>query len=126
LGLVRSLYYWVGSKAPMDKGTVASIKAVELRRALPGPCAIRREDEGQESVEFLLLFDGDVEVVDEESAPRALSKVTMWNELPPIMYSVRERRPAMSRRRHRQHRTASGALVSNVGAAGGCEGAEHE
>ncbi|CAM9331458.1 unnamed protein product, partial [Choristocarpus tenellus] len=91
-GLVRTLYYWVGSKAPIDKGMVASIKAVELRRALSGVCTIVREDEGQESPEFLLHFDGDLEVVDEESAPRPLSKVTMWNELPPIMYTVRERR----------------------------------
>lgn len=58
----------------MDKGTVACIKAVELRRALAGACTIRREDEGQESPEFLVLFD-EVTVADEESGARVLSKV---------------------------------------------------
>lgn len=73
-GVRRTLFYWVGSKASMDKGTVACIKAVELRRALPGPCSIRREDEGQESPEFLVLFD-EVTVAEEESGARVLSKV---------------------------------------------------
>lgn len=73
-GVTRTLFYWVGSKASMDKGTVACIKAVELRRALPGPCSIRREDEGQESPEFLVLFDT-VTVAEEESGARVLSKV---------------------------------------------------
>ncbi|CAM9593516.1 unnamed protein product, partial [Ectocarpus sp. 13 AM-2016] len=89
-GITRTLFYWVGSKASMDKGTVACIKAVELRRALPGPCSIRREDEGQESPEFLVMFD-EVTVAEEESGARVLSKVKKWNEQPPIMYSVRMR-----------------------------------
>lgn len=72
--IMRTLFYWVGSKASMDKGSVACIKAVELRRALPGPCSIRREDEGQESPEFLVLFD-EVTVADEESGARVLTKV---------------------------------------------------
>lgn len=72
--LTRTLFYWVGSKASMDKGTVACIKAVELRRALTGPCQIRREDEGQESPEFLVLFD-EVTVAEDESGARVLSKV---------------------------------------------------
>ncbi|CAN0361563.1 unnamed protein product, partial [Hapterophycus canaliculatus] len=71
-GITRTLFYWVGSKASMDKGTVACIKAVELRRALPGPCSIRREDEGQESPEFLVLFD-EVTVAEDESGARVLS-----------------------------------------------------
>lgn len=74
-GVIRILFYWVGSKASMDKGTVACIKAVELRRALPGACSIRREDEGQESPEFLVLFD-EVTVAEEESGARVLSKVS--------------------------------------------------
>lgn len=72
--ITRTLFYWVGSKASMDKGTVACIKAVELRRALPGPCSIRREDETQESPEFLVLFD-EVTVAEEESGARVLTKV---------------------------------------------------
>lgn len=75
-GVTRTLFYWVGSKSSMDKGTVACIKAVELRRALPGPCSIRREDEGQESPEFLVLFD-EVTVAEEESGAGVLSKVSM-------------------------------------------------
>eukprot|EP00903_Cladosiphon_okamuranus_P009378 g8942.t1 len=89
-GITRTLFYWVGSKASMDKGTVACIKAVELRRALPGPCCIRREDEGQESPEFLVMFD-ELTVAEDESGARVLSKVKKWNEQPPIMYSVRMR-----------------------------------
>lgn len=73
-GITRTLFYWVGSKASMDKGTVACIKAVELRRALPGPCSIRREDEGQESPEFLVMFD-ELTVAEDESGARVLSKV---------------------------------------------------
>lgn len=72
--ITRTLFYWVGSKASMDKGTVACIKAVELRRALSGPCSIRREDEGQESPEFLVLFD-EVTVAEDESGARVLTKV---------------------------------------------------
>lgn len=72
--ITRTLFYWVGSKASMDKGTVACIKAVELRRALSGPCTIRREDEGQESPEFLVLFD-EVTVAEDEAGARVLSKV---------------------------------------------------
>lgn len=72
--ITRTLFYWVGSKASMDKGTVACIKAVELRRALSGPCSIRREDEGQESPEFLVLFD-EVTVAEDEAGARVLNKV---------------------------------------------------
>lgn len=79
-GITRTLFYWVGSKASMDKGSVACIKAVELRRALPGPCSIRREDEGQESPEFLVLFD-EVTVAHEESGARVLSKVRMFQSV---------------------------------------------
>lgn len=77
--LTRTLFYWVGSKASMDKGTVACIKAVELRRALSGPCSIQREDEGRESPEFLVLFD-EVVVAEEESGARVLSKVIFFGK----------------------------------------------
>lgn len=80
--ITRTLFYWVGSKASMDKGTVACIKAVELRRAMPGPCSIRREDEGQESPEFLVMFD-EVTVADDESGERVLSKVSRSAGLAP-------------------------------------------
>ncbi|CAM9287650.1 unnamed protein product, partial [Phaeothamnion confervicola] len=66
--VTRMLYYWVGGKATMDKATVACIKAVELRRALGGSCTISREDEAQESPDFLWLFGGEVRVMEGSAA----------------------------------------------------------
>jgi len=70
-GLEVTLYYWVGSKAPLDAATVASFKSTELARRLradmastdPGALAAgcrkvttRREAEGDESDNFLRAF----------------------------------------------------------------------
>lgn len=84
-GVHRTLHYWIGSKAPSDKATVACIKAVELRRALGGKCDIQREDEGQEAPEFIVLF-GDIIVEDGQETQRVLQAPVLENE--PIMYRV--------------------------------------
>ena len=70
-GLEVTLYYWVGSKAPLDAATVASFKSTELARRLRADMAstdsgalaagcrkviTRREAEGDESDNFLRAF----------------------------------------------------------------------
>ncbi|CAM9119257.1 unnamed protein product [Chrysoparadoxa australica] len=91
--LERAIYYWVGSKASMDKAMVASIKAVELRRGFGGRCSTLREEEGSESPEFLWLFGGEVRVKDAQGSAPALQKVVLWSDMPPTMYVVTARNP---------------------------------
>jgi hypothetical protein len=91
--LTRTLYYWVGAKAAMDKATVASIKAVELRRGLGGTCAIVREDEGNESDDFLWIFGGEFRVEEGKSTEGTLHRVIRWSDMPPLMYIVLPRSP---------------------------------
>lgn len=59
-----AIYYWIGSKASMDKQTCAAIHAVNLRNLLGAEGRTKREEEGNETHEFLALFGGTLIVLD--------------------------------------------------------------
>ncbi len=84
----RTIYYWIGAKSSMDKATVASMKAVELKRSLGGVCTISREEEGQESGEFLHLFGGELQVGEGTATDSALKRTVLWSDMPPMAYAV--------------------------------------
>ncbi|CAH8831501.1 unnamed protein product [Trichobilharzia szidati] len=59
-----TIYYWIGSRSTKDKQTCAAIHAVNLRNFLGAEGRTRREEEGDESSEFLALFGGSLVVLD--------------------------------------------------------------
>ncbi|CAI2723479.1 unnamed protein product [Schistosoma spindalis] len=59
-----TIYYWIGSRSTKDKQTCAAIHAVNLRNFLGAECRTKREEEGDESSEFVALFDGNLIVLD--------------------------------------------------------------
>ncbi len=84
----RTIFYWIGAKSSTDKATVASMKAVELKRGLGGVCTISREEEGQESGEFLYLLGGELQVVEGTATDSALKRAVLWSDMPPMAYTV--------------------------------------
>ncbi|CAG2160446.1 unnamed protein product [Oppiella nova] len=50
------IYYWIGSQAALDKKACSAIHAVNLRNYLGANCRTIREEQTEESVEFLELF----------------------------------------------------------------------
>ncbi|XP_077526880.1 FLII actin remodeling protein isoform X2 [Haemaphysalis longicornis] len=52
------IYYWIGAETTLDKKACAAIHAVNLRNFLGAHCRTVREEQGDESPEFLLLFGG--------------------------------------------------------------------
>lgn len=52
------IYYWIGSETTLDKKACAAIHAVNLRNFLGAHCRTGREEQADESPEFLLLFGG--------------------------------------------------------------------
>ncbi|XP_035789195.1 protein flightless-1-like isoform X2 [Anopheles albimanus] len=54
------IFFWIGSKATLDKRACSAIHAVNLRNYLGARCRTIREEQGDESDEFLALFDADV------------------------------------------------------------------
>ncbi|XP_072337333.1 protein flightless-1 homolog isoform X2 [Scyliorhinus torazame] len=51
------IFYWIGQEATMDKKACAAIHAVNLRNFLGAQCRSIREEMGDESEEFNLVFD---------------------------------------------------------------------
>ncbi|KAL1132057.1 hypothetical protein AAG570_010015 [Ranatra chinensis] len=51
-----NIYFWIGQKATLDKSACAAIHAVNLRNYLGAECRTVREEQGDESEEFLSLF----------------------------------------------------------------------
>ncbi|XP_078096507.1 protein flightless-1 homolog [Mustelus asterias] len=51
------IFYWIGQEATMDKKACAAIHAVNLRNFLGAQCRTIREEMGDESEEFSLVFD---------------------------------------------------------------------
>lgn len=59
------IYYWIGSKATLDKRACAAMHAVNLRNLLGADGATLREEQGDETPEFKRLFpDSRITVVD--------------------------------------------------------------
>ncbi|XP_011308907.1 protein flightless-1 [Fopius arisanus] len=62
--LLWAIYFWIGEKATLDKRACAAIHAVNLRNFLGAQCRTIREEQGDESDEFLLLFDSDITYIE--------------------------------------------------------------
>lgn len=54
------IYFWIGSATTLDKKACAAIHAVNLRNYLGARCRTIREEQADESDEFLALFDSDI------------------------------------------------------------------
>eukprot|EP00123_Amoebidium_parasiticum_P021135 comp62153_c0_seq1/m.47910 comp62153_c0_seq1/g.47910 ORF comp62153_c0_seq1/g.47910 comp62153_c0_seq1/m.47910 type:complete len:1269 (-) comp62153_c0_seq1:480-4286(-) len=55
-GYDHQVYFWVGRKAPVDKKACGAMHAVHLRNHLGAQSVIRREEQGDESSEFLAIL----------------------------------------------------------------------
>ncbi|XP_049849364.1 protein flightless-1 [Schistocerca gregaria] len=58
------IYFWIGEKATLDKRACAAIHAVNLRNFLGAQCRTIREEQADESNEFLNLFDTDITYIE--------------------------------------------------------------
>ena len=58
------IFYWIGAEASLDKKACAAIHAVNLRNYLGARCRTVREEQGDESAEFLSLFPQEIEYVE--------------------------------------------------------------
>jgi hypothetical protein len=58
------IYFWIGEKAPLDKRACSAIHAVNLRNYLGAQCRTIREEQGDESEEFLNLFDTQITYIE--------------------------------------------------------------
>ncbi|XP_065310343.2 protein flightless-1 isoform X2 [Dermacentor albipictus] len=54
------IYYWIGAETTLDKKACAAIHAVNLRNFLGAHCRTVREEQADESPEFLQLFGGHI------------------------------------------------------------------
>mmetsp|Transcript_31254 Transcript_31254/g.93807 ORF Transcript_31254/g.93807 Transcript_31254/m.93807 type:complete len:1472 (-) Transcript_31254:63-4478(-) len=64
LGLTHTIFFWIGKHATLDKKASAAMNASALRGLVKCRQASRREEQGDESEEFLELFDGGLRIVD--------------------------------------------------------------
>lgn len=62
--LSQVIFYWIGQCATLDKKSSAAMNALSLRGYLKSRQSTRREEQGDESSDFLDLFGGSIEVVD--------------------------------------------------------------
>ncbi|XP_048220972.1 protein flightless-1 homolog [Perognathus longimembris pacificus] len=58
------IYYWIGGEATLDKKACSAIHAVNLRNYLGAECRTVREEMGDESEEFLQVFDNDISYIE--------------------------------------------------------------
>ncbi|KAM9695202.1 protein flightless-1 homolog isoform 4-T4 [Trichechus inunguis] len=58
------IYYWIGGDATLDKKACSAIHAVNLRNYLGAECRTVREEMGDESEEFLQVFDNDISYIE--------------------------------------------------------------
>ncbi|CAH1118897.1 unnamed protein product [Phaedon cochleariae] len=58
------IYFWIGEKAPLDKRACSAIHAVNLRNYLGAQCRTIREEQEDESEEFLSLFDSQIQYIE--------------------------------------------------------------
>lgn len=57
------IFYWIGAKCTLDKKACSAIHAVGLRNHLEAQCRTIREEQGEESDEFLALFPDGIDYV---------------------------------------------------------------
>ena len=67
--LTWEIFFWIGSKATLDKRACSAIHAVNLRNYLGARCRTIREEQGDESDEFLALFDNGITYIDGGRTP---------------------------------------------------------
>lgn len=58
------IYFWIGSKSTLDKQACAAMHAVNLRNLLGATCRTQREEQNDESDEFLDLFGTDLTYIE--------------------------------------------------------------
>lgn len=63
LSLNWKIFYWIGTEASLDKKACSAIHAVGLRNHLNAYCRTIREEQGDESDEFLCLFPDGIDYV---------------------------------------------------------------
>ncbi|TFK10430.1 Protein flightless-1-like protein [Platysternon megacephalum] len=66
--LTWEIYYWIGHEATLDKKASAAIHAVNLRNYLGAQCRTIREEMGDESEEFIQVFDHEISYIEGGSA----------------------------------------------------------
>lgn len=54
------IYFWIGTQSSLDKQACAAMHAVNLRNFLGATCRTQREEQNEESDEFLDLFGNDL------------------------------------------------------------------
>lgn len=57
------IFYWIGAECTLDKKACSAIHAVGLRNHLNAQCRTIREEQGEESDEFLALFPDGIDYV---------------------------------------------------------------
>jgi hypothetical protein len=57
------IFFWIGSKAHLDKKASAAIHAVNLRNFLGAAATSQREEQNDESFEFMKLFNNTIHVI---------------------------------------------------------------
>ncbi|XP_011494712.1 PREDICTED: protein flightless-1 [Ceratosolen solmsi marchali] len=62
--MLWAIYFWIGEKATLDKRACAAIHAVNLRNFLGAQCRTIREEQGDESDEFLMLFESGITYIE--------------------------------------------------------------
>ncbi|XP_014245300.1 protein flightless-1 [Cimex lectularius] len=62
--LTWSIYFWIGEKATLDKRACSAIHAVNLRNYLGAECRTIREEQGDESEDFLALFPNGITYIE--------------------------------------------------------------
>lgn len=63
LSLTWKIFYWIGADCTLDKKACSAIHAVGLRNHLNAQCRTIREEQGEESDEFLALFPDGIDYV---------------------------------------------------------------
>lgn len=59
-----SIFYWIGTEATLDKKASSAIHSVNLRNFLGAQCRTIREEQNDESEEFLQLFPAGIEYME--------------------------------------------------------------
>lgn len=62
--LCWEIFFWIGAHATLDKKACSAIHAVNLRNYLGALCRTVREEQGDESEEFIALFDTQVTYIE--------------------------------------------------------------
>ncbi|KAG5447601.1 Protein flightless-1 [Clonorchis sinensis] len=96
-----TIYYWIGSQATMDKQTCAAIHAVNLRNFLGAEGRTHREEQNDESDEFLALFDGKLMVLEGSHGETGFFHVEAQAVIPKL-YRTASTSPHLRKKHHNE------------------------